>query len=57
MFGKKTTEAVDPVCGMTINPDSAAGSLEHEGTTYYFCSKHCLATFQANPAKYTPSGS
>jgi Cu+-exporting ATPase len=57
MFDKKTAKVVDPVCGMTINPGSAAGSLDHGGTTYYFCSKHCLASFQADPAKYATSGS
>lgn len=55
MFGRKTAKAakvLDPVCGMSINPDIAAGSIDHDGTTYYFCSKHCLAAFQANPAQY-----
>src|SRR5262245_62192207 len=44
--------AVDPVCGMTVNPDRAAGSVEYDGTTYYFCSKSCVAKFQADPKKY-----
>src|SRR5262245_37654702 len=44
--------AVDPVCGMTVNPDRAAGSVEYDGTTYYFCSKGCAARFQADPKKY-----
>src|SRR5690348_6776623 len=35
-------QVVDPVCGMTVDPASAAGSHVHDGTTYYFCSKHCL---------------
>ena len=33
-----TTTTVDPVCGMTINPDTAAASREVDGRTYYFCS-------------------
>ena len=45
-------QATDPVCGMTVDPATAAGSHEHAGTTYYFCSKHCLAAFKADPAKY-----
>lgn len=45
-------QVTDPVCGMKVNPQSAAGSLEHGGVTHYFCSKHCLARFQADPAKY-----
>src|SRR4051794_1671413 len=36
--------ATDPVCGMTIDR-ATAKQLEHEGTTYYFCSDHCRAAF------------
>jgi Cu+-exporting ATPase len=43
------TEANDPVCGMIVNPDSAAGSYEHKGQTYYFCSRHCLEKFRKDP--------
>ena len=43
---------LDPVCGMTVDPQSAAGSVQHGGETYYFCSKHCLHAFKADPAKY-----
>ena len=42
----------DPICGMDVDPQNAAGSLEHEGHTYYFCSRHCLEKFRALPAKY-----
>src|SRR6266850_6939217 len=44
--------ALDPVCGMTVDPARAAGHVEHEGTTYYFCSKGCVAKFTADPKKY-----
>src|SRR5215475_6077802 len=37
---------------MTVDPARAAGQFEHEGTTYYFCSKGCLAKFAADPEKY-----
>jgi Cu+-exporting ATPase len=43
---------VDPVCGMTVSPSSAAGRHEHEGTTYYFCSKSCLERFRGDPETY-----
>ena len=43
---------IDPVCGMTVDPASAAGSFTHAGTTYHFCSRHCLEKFRADPAKY-----
>ena len=46
----------DPVCGMKIDPASAAGQIEREGQTYYFCSEHCLANFRSDPARYTASG-
>ena len=42
----------DVVCGMQVDPARAAGSTEHEGKTYYFCSKGCLQRFQADPTKY-----
>jgi P-type Cu+ transporter len=42
----------DPVCGMTVDPASAAGSHTHAGKTYHFCSKHCLHAFKADPGKY-----
>ncbi len=45
-------KVTDPVCGMKVDPQSAAGSLEHEHVKYYFCSKNCLAKFQADPVKY-----
>jgi len=44
--------AKDPVCGMTVDEAQAAGSAEHAGSRYYFCSKHCLEKFTAEPAKY-----
>ena len=46
----------DPVCGMTVDPATAKGSFEHDGTTYYFCSTGCLARFKANPGQYTGAG-
>ena len=49
--------SVDPICGMTVDPSSAAGSLEHEGTTYYFCSTRCLQKFREEPEHYTNQSS
>jgi Cu+-exporting ATPase len=42
-------EVLDPVCGMTISPDDAAGSVEHDGRVYYFCNQSCVDQFRANP--------
>jgi Cu+-exporting ATPase len=44
--------ALDPVCGMTVEPATAAGSVEHQGKTYWFCSQHCVNAFRAHPEKY-----
>ena len=42
---------IDPICGMTIEPERAAGSYTCNGQTYYFCSEHCLAKFKQDPEK------
>jgi Cu+-exporting ATPase len=42
----------DPVCGMDVDPASAAGIVEHNGTTYYFCNQKCVALFKANPEEF-----
>ena len=41
---------IDPVCGMKVDPSTAAASVEFEGETYYFCSKGCAKKFSQNPA-------
>ena len=43
---------IDPVCGMTVDPDRAAGSVEYKGKTYYFCSTHCVHRFREDPEKF-----
>ncbi len=43
---------IDPVCGMTVDPASAAASHEHGGKRYYFCCEHCREKFRADPANY-----
>ncbi len=42
----------DPVCKMDVDPATAAGQFEYEGTTYYFCNPRCLERFRAEPRKY-----
>ena len=42
----------DPVCGMTVDPATAAGSHTHAGHTYYFCAASCLEKFRASPERY-----
>lgn len=47
--------AIDPVCGMSVNPDSAA-SVEYEGKKYFFCHPHCASKFQQSPQRYLHAG-
>ena len=42
----------DPVCGMTIDSDTATARAEVKGETYYFCSTACRDAFEANPGRY-----
>ncbi len=42
----------DPVCGMKVRPSEAAAQVEHEGTTYYFCSQDCADSFREAPEDY-----
>ena len=46
------SEAKDPVCGMTVDRASAAGSVDHAGRTYYFCSQSCVEKFRTAPERY-----
>jgi len=42
----------DPVCGMDVDPASAAAQENYQGETWYFCSDHCHDRFHADPAHY-----
>ncbi|HSI39397.1 MAG TPA: heavy metal translocating P-type ATPase [Xanthobacteraceae bacterium] len=44
--------AVDPVCGMSVDPHTAQHSAEHGGHSFYFCGAGCRTKFVANPARY-----
>ena len=43
-------DALDPVCGMTVNSASAPSAVGSDGTTYYFCGEGCRSTFVTSPA-------
>ena len=56
MFGRKkatTAKVVDPICGMKIDPSTAAATREHGSTSYYFCSTGCAETFDSDPHRYS----
>ena len=41
--------AIDPVCGMTVDEQTAPAKAVHNGTTYYFCAPGCKRTFEKDP--------
>ena len=45
-------KAKDPVCGMMVDPQKAAGKVEHTGKTYFFCSPRCKERFEKEPEKF-----
>ena len=45
--------AIDPVCGMSVDPDQAEYRSFQKGETYYFCSAGCKESFDSDPARYT----
>jgi Cu+-exporting ATPase len=45
-------EYIDPVCGMSVAPETAAGKYDFAGKTYYFCSVGCVHKFKQNPSNF-----
>ena len=48
----KTKTVVDPVCGMSVNPETAGLFATVKGQTYYFCAEGCRTSFVKKPEKY-----
>jgi P-type Cu+ transporter len=46
---EKEVAMIDPVCGMSVEPDTAAGAWVYGGVTYLFCSLSCLQRFKSDP--------
>ena len=44
--------SIDPVCGMSVDPATAAATLVHDGTTYAFCNPGCAERFSADPDSF-----
>jgi Cu+-exporting ATPase len=52
-----TQPAIDPVCGMQVDPAAPrGGSLQHRGTTYHFCNPRCRERFSADPQRFLAHG-
>ncbi len=43
---------IDPVCGMTVDPETSKHRFDHNGKTYHFCSAGCRTKFAADPLAY-----
>ncbi len=50
-------KVIDPVCGMSVDPNEAAGKSQFEGRDFYFCSVACKTEFDNNPSKYRDADS
>ena len=50
--GEDVATAVDPVCGMKVDPHTAKHRASHRGRTYYFCCAGCREKFETHPARY-----
>jgi YHS domain-containing protein len=47
-----TTNAIDPVCGMIVEPEEADGESDYQGQTYYFCCAECKRIFDEDPTNF-----
>ena len=52
--GEKAAAAAvkDPVCGMSVNPETSKHRAEHQGKPHHFCSAGCRTKFIADPERY-----
>ena len=50
-------KAIDPVCSMEVDTETAQFVSEYQGETYYFCSPGCKRDFDSNPRQYIAGGS
>ena len=51
-FAEKEHIAIDPVCGMKVEPEKAYSKVEHGRYVIYFCSRKCEEKFEENPKEY-----
>ena len=49
---KAVKSVIDPVCGMSVNPETTKIMSVAEGQHYYFCAEGCRKAFVENPKKY-----
>ena len=49
-------KAIDPVCKMEVDTETAKWTSEYQGDTYYFCAPGCKVSFDKDPEKYLQGG-
>ena len=49
---ESSKSVIDPVCGMSVNPESTKIIATIEGKRYYFCAEGCRKAFVENPKKF-----
>lgn len=45
-------QATDPVCGMTVDTETAKFTTQYQGETFYFCAPGCKKAFEKTPEEY-----
>src|SRR3989441_3938911 len=54
--GREGVMVIDPVCGMTVDEQTAPATAVHNGTAYYFCAPGCKRTFEKDPEAVLKGG-
>src|SRR5215467_47918 len=49
---KSSASVRDPVCGMAVDPKTAAAAYTYGGQAFFFCRPQCLDRFKSSPGKY-----
>jgi YHS domain-containing protein len=53
---ENTNLVEDPICGMWIDPATAAGTSQLVDVTIHFCSSHCKQAFDGGKGSLPSSG-
>jgi Cu+-exporting ATPase len=49
---KNAKVAIDPICKMDVDIETAELYSDYQGVRYYFCAQHCKMNFDRNPMEY-----
>jgi len=52
ILGAPVKLVLDPVCGMRVDPQKAAATVDYQGKKYYFCCRSCADRFSAAPEPF-----